>query len=296
MQRMLFEFVYNRFLRRKRGSGFAYRLFKKIGDPVINTVINDQMCLVPFSHMGVVYQNWYELYDRQLSVVATYVKKSYKRNINIIDVGANVGDSIMCIGDKENTYLAIEGVEKYYSLLKKNLVDYSYSLCSVLCGEKEKKDLKIDVSLGTAKIIKSNSSNCCIKSLDDIVEDNRFEPDLLKIDTDGYDFSVIRSGINILSKCKPVLYFEWTAPELLENGEDLVGIFPLLYSIGYKGGVLLDKYGIPMCVFDTGNISFLKDIIGYSLQTDMYYDVVLINSDTNMNIYELWNLLIRKID
>lgn len=46
-------------------------------------------------------------------------------------------------------------------------------------------------------------------TLDSIVTIYHFEPNLIKIDTDGFDFKVLRGAQRTLKEYAPVIFFEW---------------------------------------------------------------------------------------
>lgn len=66
----------------------------------------------------------------------------------------------------------------------------------------------IDLQDGSGKLIASKNNNISIKTLDDIILEYHFVPNFIKIDTDGFDFKVLRSAESALISHKPTLYFE----------------------------------------------------------------------------------------
>ena len=289
----IYEKIYTIRCKNVIGMGIISKVLLKICDPIIKTTVNSQNCFIHFSHQGVYYMHKYNMYDKNLNEICYYLKSQYGRSLEIVDVGANVGDTILCIGDKDNKYYAFEGEKRFYSLMKYNLQNYNYNLYKFYLGEKEKIiTYGINYNDGTGSInLSKKGKKQTIKTLDSALISRNNMIDFVKIDTDGFDFAVIRGAMDILSSDKPALYFEWTAPELLKNNEMPTSIFSHLYTIGYNKGILFDKYGNIMCIFDVDNEAFLTQIINYSIYADLYFDVCLINLDSKINIDSLYNYL-----
>lgn len=271
------------------GSNTLSRFLLKFADPIIKTSINGQKCYIHFSHMGVYYMHRYPLYDKNIGTICRYLKSIYDKNLSVIDVGANVGDTILCIGDKDNNYYAFEGEKKYYSLLRMNLKNYRYKLFPCYCGDSDKNDsFSIDYDKGTGKLSNKKSNTMVeIRTVDSVLKNVNKSIDFIKIDTDGFDFAVIRGMKNIIQKFNPVLYFEWTMPELISNNENVISIFEDLLHLGYDKGIVFDKYGYLLCTIDTNDLKMLRQLSDYALSSDIYYDVCLIHNDSCIAITDL---------
>lgn len=124
-----------------------YEFLLRQDDPLISYKINGRECTLPFSYQGAIFMEKFPLYDRQLAQINRFVKRSLERNLCIIDVGANIGDTVINIGDTENKYLCIEGVEEWVRLIYKNLKnEFDYKVVSSFCSdmdEKNKKQVKL---------------------------------------------------------------------------------------------------------------------------------------------------------
>lgn len=286
---VIYEKIYELKCRKLRGFNSLSKLMLKLGDPIIKAEINSQDCLINFSHQGVYYMRIFPRYDKNIGIICSCLKKEVNRPLKVIDVGANVGDTILCIGDKENYYYAFEGEQRYYTLLRKNLKDFKYELFTCFCGDNEgEQSFVFDYREGTGSLIANNESNGCeIKRVDSVIDDSKGLIDFVKIDTDGFDFAVIRGMTDLLKKNKPVLYFEWTAPELIRNNEDLLSIFRLLNELDYNSGLLFDKYGNLICPIHTADLDLLSNLIEYSMSADLYYDVCLIHNSSCLDLDNL---------
>lgn len=273
-----------------------YEILLKFKDPIISYNINGYECKMNFSHKGAYFMEKNPLYDRQLSTICELLKNRIKRSLNIIDVGANIGDTVLNIGDKRNKYLCIEGVYEYISLLKQNLKDFDFELVEKFLDEKESDDKKIVTYNGTARIVQDIENKLSQKTvtLDSVCEEKKMQPDIIKIDTDGFDFRVLRGAKGTIRKYKPVLFFEWTLPELVENKENPISIFETMYEEGYKEAILMDNLGNPLCIVETSKANTLLGLIDYTkTQKIGYYDVCLIHCDSVLKVEEVWDNLLR---
>lgn len=182
---------------------------------------------------------------------------------NIIDVGAHCGSySIMM---KKNLpdckIICFEAQKKMYQLLKENLRNetdmtfYNYAL-----GDKERiceMDLKTNDGPNTDKPVNfeeelifnlgglqigKDGEKVQMKTLDSFMIENC---DFIKIDVEGFEPYVILGGIDLIKRCKPLIYFEYNhkqiSQEILEKYNlNKVDIFELLKDIGYTQLIRMD--------------------------------------------------------
>lgn len=298
---LFYTFIYRKFVKETKGFWKKFYfivkdILVKDRDVFVSTSINGFECICPYNCLMPLFVNEHPLYDKQLGRICQFLKEKYnKDSLNFLDVGANIGDTVLNIGDNKNKYLLVEGVENYYSLIDKNLKDFDYFLERTFVGEKSESTFskKLDLDHGTGKIIfGSTSVPLSVSTIDTIVEKHSFTPDVLKIDTDGYDFAVLRGGVGVLAKNKPLVFFEWSLDELIENGEDPTSIFDLLNKNGYEELILFDNYGNLFSICQTSNIDYLKNVIEYTRNKIIfYYDVCAINRNACFCAQELWDYL-----
>ena len=94
-----------------KGRYYSKKIYEKLlqkKDPVIVTRINHQRVFCHFSHQLPFYQKEFPKYDKQLSLICKYIAQCKGRGLNIIDVGANIGDTVVNIGQKDHFYLLIK--------------------------------------------------------------------------------------------------------------------------------------------------------------------------------------------
>lgn len=291
MNRKILELVFrNRIEKRGKWCGLHRRMLK-YGDETITYKINEQEAEMPFAFSGVLFSEENPNYDRQLGRICKYVREKLNRPINIIDVGANIGDTVLNIGDKDNKYLLVEGEASYNRYIEKNLKGYDYELETVFCAESDDdgKSKVVVKDHGTAKVVEdSTGSDINTKTMDRIIAEHSFEPDVFKIDTDGFDFKVMRGAGIMLETYKPVIFFEWTLEELEGVGENPTSIFGYLSSKGYNDLVLFDNYGDYFCIIDSSKTELLEDIIEYTRNENIhYFDVCAVHKDSCYSVEEI---------
>lgn len=285
----------------RRTNRIYQNLLKKgKGDCVIMSETNKQRFFCNFAHQLSFYQKQFPLYDRQLSKLCHYMHNELKRPINIIDVGANVGDTVLNIGLKDAFYLCVEGNESFARLIQYNLKHrYNYSLeTCYLTDNPTEKNYRSETTNGTNRLVlydnNSYDRGVFTQTLDQLIDakykDRIF--DLIKIDTDGFDFKVIRGAIQSLKQWKPLLFFEWDKAYCKEQGEDALSIFPLLDDLGYSDCILFDNFGNPFDFVQTSDITKLCDYIEKTIGDGLpfYYDVLAVNKEGAFNASQLYKL------
>lgn len=262
--------------------------------PVTN-ILNKQTFLCPFSHKLLFYQKLFPLYDRQLPKFCSLLREKLEIQLNIIDVGANVGDSVLNIGIKDAFYLCIEGDESFARYIPFNLKDYNYSVEKYFLSDtNDNLPYGVSSSKGTGHLVKTQIGKTAVVTLDNLIE--KKYPDklfiLLKIDTDGFDFKVLRGSKKLLMTQHPFIFFEWDMAFLKEQGEDYLSIFQLLFEYGYTDCILFDNYGNYFNLVKTNNHHLLKKYIeGTRIKgSPFYYDVLAIPDSSTVNIEEICNL------
>lgn len=269
----------------------------KTGEGTIITRVNKQWMVCPPSHKLPFFQKDFPLYDRQLAQICSFIHLRKKRDLLIIDAGANVGDTVLNIGIKNAFYLCIEGDPKFSKYIKYNLKGYQYALEEVyLCDKEDNTNYVVQTSNGTGHLIQSDGLGENIKTvtLDNLLNSKygNKQFDLLKVDTDGFDFKVIRGAKQCLQRCHPLLFFEWDKAFCKEQGEDPLSIFPILDDLGYKECILFDNFGNLFDKIDTNNISLLRTSIENTIGEGLpyYYDVLAIPENKGYNAAELISL------
>jgi FkbM family methyltransferase len=217
-----------------------------------------------------------------------------KSSDTIIDVGANVGDTLagMVHLNSDPNYICIEPDDFFYNILLENIrrikfikTDLKVTAIKSLVG-KNITNVSLHGKGGTKHavindvgVIKSSPLDVLLKSID------HSEVRVLKSDVDGYDFDVLDSSIDVLEKYKPILFFELQCDFDFQM-KGYIKTLRLLDSIGYSDWTIFDNFGA--IILRTKELNILIQLIEYlwtqnngeSTRTIHYYDV-LANQDND---------------
>ena len=164
----------------------------------------------------------------------------------IIDVGANVGDGVALLrANGVNSHiLAVEGVDEYATLLRKNTRSFvDVEISCVFLGAGDEGDLAVDLRQGSARLVPGQSS-IKISSLDTLL--HRLSCGgiaVLKTDTDGFDANVLRGAKNTLDHEGPVVFAELDDALLRRQGASSEDLLALLMQSGYAHVAVWDNDG-----------------------------------------------------
>lgn len=171
--------------------------------------INGYKLLLPYSHPLMFINRFYPLYDLFIGDLAKIIPDDQY----VIDVGANVGDSIlrMFSNNPSLTYIGFEPISCFFDFANINL-----SAGNKICSEKinlykysvgTSDSSSFSVSNGTARKSDSQIGHRQI-SLDKFFSKSYSRCGLIKVDTDGFDWDVLKSAHNLISNDLPFLFFE----------------------------------------------------------------------------------------
>jgi len=232
IKKILFYFKYN-FNRKLR---IFFNTDQKI-------TIGDRKIILPPEHPLSMYNSLYKEYDKFLPKII----ENIKHNESIIDIGANVGDTLfrlVNINTKPN-YYSIEGDEYFFKYLKKNKelleenIQYKVTLINELVGKNLVGNLTETFNPGSRSLVESNEGTKT-KTLDEIIINYKIvNIKLIKVDVDGYDYNVLFSAMNEIKKNKPDLFFEY----MNLNKVDYIELIEELFKIGYSNWTVLNNYG-----------------------------------------------------
>jgi FkbM family methyltransferase len=211
----------------------------------------------------------FENYDKNLARLVKKVQEKFN-DMSVIDVGANVGDSVAIIRQLTDVpIICIEGDEKYFRLLEANIKQFTdVTAINSFLGEKpEIINGSLTHDSGTLKIDLSNINHkISINTLDHLIEQ---EPTLfnkckiLKIDTDGFDFKILRGATQLIKEFAPVLFFEYSEQHYREAGDNGLLLFKLLKENGYDHLAFYDHTGRFMIAADINNHDLIKQMHYY---------------------------------
>ena len=243
--------------------------------------IQGRKIILPCDHRLDIYQSIYNRYDMFLPHLTKYINEGF-----IIDIGANVGDTLYgMIQDNNTKFICIEPEPRFFSFLQKNIqrlgkrLEANVVAFNVAISSKKEK-LSFSAQHGTASQIDSVQGAIPAKSLDDMAEEIPRLPEqcrLIKIDTDGFDYDCILSGKKFFSKTSALVFWEndFVNEDSLKNYSEAVN---LLIKCGYKKFYIFDNYGNFM-------VSTLGSDIIYFLS--YYQESLTIMKHSNIPYYDI---------
>jgi FkbM family methyltransferase len=176
---------------------------------------------------------YYELYFEKVYQPAL----SGKRNLIILDIGANIGITVNdFIGHAKQIY-AIEPESKNYEALEKNKTFNQWDNVKLIKAAIAEKDGEMELNLNPTNITthslitshKHGSEKVRIITFETLFKENNIEKvDFVKLDIEGYetivllgeDFKKMSSKINMI--------------EIEFHGQDLTKIIETMTSLGFK--------------------------------------------------------------
>jgi FkbM family methyltransferase len=264
------------------------RLIRKIvvkHDPLINYKLNGYDLKIPMSHALPLVMQEYPDYSANLTRVAKCVLQKYP-DLAIIDIGANIGDSVFMLRREALCpMLCIEGDAKFFEILSLNTANCENVVVkNVFVGDGDKnisKELKIIA--GTAHLAESRNKVTEVSTLTSILElEPKFaDAKMLKIDTDGFDSTIIRGSADFITAAKPVIFFEYDPYFLAKQNDDGISIFPWLSSLGYELIAIYDNLGRYILSLSLTESAMLADMHNYLLGRGgkVYYDICAVHAE-----------------
>jgi FkbM family methyltransferase len=257
----------------------------KFYDPVVKIQIQQKVLYMNLSHQLPLHMAANPCYDTALPRICVFLKETLGY-LNLIDVGANIGDTTSLVSQKvRGNFLCIEADENYFSLLQKNIKAIQNSeklVCvRVLCGESSgDSHISFVRSKGSGHVCSEPTINDKIRvrqsSIDDLIEEHTdFQQcNIMKVDTDGYDYRVIRGSDTLLKKAHPALFFELSPEYLFNAGETPMSIFDYLSERGYGAAVWYDNFGIPIAKVNFSDREYMSQLINYATNKRSYFDLL----------------------
>lgn len=172
------------------------------------------------------------------------------REPHVIDVGANIGDTAILLarfapGAK---VLCIEGDSRFMSDLERNTAQIGGVTIAqaILADRSAQVRGQFKTKNGTAHIALGEGNDLLqVQTLDDLLMTYpEFScPDVIKVDTDGFEPAILRGAKDVLASSKPVVFYEWHPDFYDMAGEDNVSHADFLMDLGYDGFMIFTNAG-----------------------------------------------------
>ena len=277
---------------------FLRKSILKFRDPIITAKIGQNYLKVNLSHQLPIHMAANPHYDTALPRICLFIKDNLG-HLTMIDVGANIGDTVSLVSQKvEGRFLCIEANETFFELLKENVRNINIVediIClHLLCDENEGEgNASLISSHGSAHVSDDNLDSNKVflkrKKIDDIINEypNFKNCNIMKIDTDGYDYRVIRGSETLLKEMHPLIFFELSPEYLMKIGEDPMSIFDYLYKHGYREALFYDNFGVPILKISVTDKAYIGQLINYINKKGLYFDLLLFH-DSMKEAFDLF--------
>jgi FkbM family methyltransferase len=269
--------------------GLPIRLARSVAsDPIIRLRVGDRALLVPWSHHLPTLLRHCPRYETEIGRLATHLSRT-EGDLLMIDVGANVGDTIATLPSLERAkFLCIEGSQKYHDLLQKNYGSDARVklLFALLADQSHQSDgVRLHEVNGTAHLAAGEgpSTGAPLLTLDDLLEKNSDfrNANFVKIDVDGYDLPVLRGATELLRRSKPCLHIELAPTYWRDYGNcGLDDGLAFLSQFGYKEILVYDNLGSFIGRDRTENPTFLPAFWDYSMKNPsrLYLNLIALHA------------------
>ena len=225
--------------------------------------------------------------NNQLGRLAKVVCGKYS-DLTMIDVGANVGDTIAIVKTfVDIPIIGIEGDSTTYKFLENNVRQFNQiTIIKQFLGEESqtiKANLEKDGWNGTIIPSKTATNSLELKTLDDTIANKGLSNSnlkLLKVDVEGFDTIVLRGSKEIIMKHKPVLYFEYNRENMNTINEDGISTLLSLSELGYKNITFFDNKNRYVLSTQLTNKELITQLHNYSDGINgmiPYYDICIFN-------------------
>jgi FkbM family methyltransferase len=214
-----------------------------------------ELHLLPGTRLDVLQRRWPD-YDRALGAISRRVFQRYPLAY-AVDIGANIGDSAALIcGGRPVDVLCIEGMPAFLPILRTNAAIIGPHVrihAGFVGGDGERIELAhVSQRQGTgsvARAYREGSANgdgvATARSLNSILaEHSGLGPlKLLKSDTDGSDFKILRESMDVIRREQPVLFFEYDTRRSPDGSHISLDCIDRLIESGYQHFLVYDNFG-----------------------------------------------------
>jgi FkbM family methyltransferase len=172
-----------------------------------------------------------------------FITSCLNRGDCFIDIGANIGlmsiFASQCVGNS-GKILAFEAHPETHELLQENIalnhIENIDTFNFALGNETGKATIydNWNVNRGGASLVihaeNSTGFEVDVKTLDEVIQ-NDFQPKMIKIDVEGFEFQVLKGATNTIKNCKPILIIEFSVSR--ENQYDPFEMIDFIESFGF---------------------------------------------------------------
>jgi len=239
--------------------------------------------------------------------LADVVSALYVKNPTVIDIGANIGDTAVLLarfapGAK---VLCVEGDPRFLPDLVANTAQIKdVTIAQAILSERsEQVKGEFVTKNGTAHFaLNRNGPVLRVSSLDDLLESYpEFAlPDVIKIDTDGFEPAILRGARSVLANARPVVFYEWHPDFYNRAGENDTSHADLLMHAGYDGFMIFTNTGELLMRVQKPSPDILQSLARFSRARrridNWHFDVAAFPKERSDTWKRLWDHYNRRSD
>jgi len=269
----------------------------------VRTTIHGRKVIVNYGHTYPLTSRRYRTFNNPLVELVFQTYSVKKRPITLVDVGANIGDTILlvesnCPGMIEE-FVCVDADPEFFAYLQNNLggLHYGKLLLALLSSTNCMERTLVRTHAGTASAqgVEKTSSI----TLDSVLVDAGVRHvDVLKTDVDGLDGRVLLGAEEILQKYRPAVVFEWHPLLCRRTSRNWTDHFDALERSGYTRFIWFTKYGDFSHYTALGERTSIGMLAELCLRDqaffDWHYDVVALTQDIEISHLSLAELAYAK--
>jgi FkbM family methyltransferase len=214
------------------------------------------------------------------------------RPVTVIDIGAAIGDTALLLlqrcGPAIRALECIEGEPAFAEMLRQNLQDPRSHIHEVVLSDRPGPVPSLIRSQHEGTASAHGDELVTASTLD--VELADISPDVMKVDTDGFDGIILAGGKELLERAHPAVLFEWHPPLCKLVGADPQLAFEVLREAGYDRWVFFTKYGWFSHFGDACVDQLERLCLTTKTLPDWHYDVVALHRSSNIDEVALADL------
>ena len=254
-----------------------------LSDPLVTFPLGGCRLRLPLSHELPFYKRTFPEYALNLGRVSFCVRQKYP-DLMMIDVGANVGDSVAIVRMfSDHAILCVEGEPHFFQLLAENTRSLpGIELEQTFLGAKGDHVRRICTERGNAQVcLGSAPGQADICTLSEVVARHpRFAgAKLIKLDAEGFDCKIIAAEPALLLRSKPVLFFEYYPDSCQMAGHEAFPVFSLLFELGYSSLLIYQNVGRYLMTISLDEVRQLKDLHLFLVSSHGFCDVVAFHKE-----------------
>jgi FkbM family methyltransferase len=252
---------------------------------LVTTTLHGRRTVINFANPYPLFIRRFPFYNAPQVELVLATSEALGRPLHVVDVGAAIGDTALLLLEKCRDQISrldcIEGEHAFAQLLSMNLgtddVFIHESVLSETSGDVA--TLVRSQHQGTASAEGPGTRDAT--TLDCLLAGKR--PDVIKVDTDGFDGPILAGARDLISGSFPAVLFEWHPVLCKRVGTDDSQGFGVLEAAGYDRFVFFNKFG-EFSHFGTDRLDSLRRYcLTEKSRYDWHYDVIALHPNLKVD-------------